>query len=517
MLKSLGNLACPNFSARKLVLIQLAGGNDGLNTIVPINQYDSYAQFRPNLHLSLGGTNGLIQLDSGLPLEKQVGLHPALTGFKNLYENGLLQIVQGVGYPNTNKSHFKSTDLWLSGGDGMSPNFDIPNGWVGRFLENQYPDQLQANYPLGIQLGSGDASLGFDGEHEHHLSVNINTQDANGYYSELNGQSGTAPNPIPNSEYGDKLRYILNVDSAANQYQAAVTSAFNSGNNTCQYPDTELANQLKTAAKFISGGLATKIYLVRLKGFDNHENQVRPEGSHLGIHANLLQELSSAVNAFMLDLHKQQLSDDVIALTFSEFGRKIAENGNLGTDHGEVAPLFIFGKAIQPGIKGNNINLSEASEENNFQVQTIQYDYRAIFGTLLQDWMGSSNVVLDHSLFDSYLQRGYTEGKIDQTLQVAYVVPDYCRGDATPPKNVSEPRFYPNPCDTVVHLDLGPDLLLYKLALYSERGRLVWERWNTTTEFNFTFSVTDLAVGLYIAKTTTNHGVYTAKIYVMRN
>lgn len=517
MLKQVGTLACPNFSNRKLVLIQLAGGNDGINTLVPMNQYDTYAQFRPTLRLPLGGTHGLIQLDGSLAPEKQLGLHPALTGFKNLYENGLLQIIQGVGYPNTNKSHFKSTDLWLSGGDGTTPNFDIQSGWTGRFLENQFPDQLQANYPLGIQLGSGDASLGFDGEHEHHLAININTQDANGYYSELNGQSGTAPNPIPNSEYGDKLRYILEVDSAANHYQTAVTTAFTKGKNVVQYPDTDLANQLKTVAKFISGDLETKIYLVRLKGFDNHENQVRPEGSHLGIHANLLQELSSAVNAFMLDLHKQQRSDEVLALTFSEFGRKIAENSNYGTDHGEVAPLFVFGKAIQPGVKGTNPNLSEATEENNFQVQTIQHDYRDVFGTLLQDWMGSSTAVLDRTLYDANLQRGFAQTKIEQVLQAPYAVPDFCRGDATPPKNVAEPRFYPNPCDNVVHLDLGPDLHLYKLALYSDRGRLVVERWNTTSDFNFSFSVADLAAGLYIAKTTTNHGVFTSKIYVVRN
>jgi hypothetical protein len=131
--------------------------------------------------------------------------------------------------------------------------------------------------------------------------------------------------------------------------------------------------------------------------------------------------------------------------------------------------------------------------------------------------MGSSTAVLDRTLYDANLQRGFAQTKIEQVLQAPYAVPDFCRGDATPPKNVAEPRFYPNPCDTVVHLDLGPDLLLYKLALYSDRGRLVVERWNTTSDFNFSFSVADLAAGLYIAKTTTNHGVFTSKIYVVRN
>ena len=161
LFKSAGMDTCPNVNGKKIVLIQLAGANDGLNTVVPINQYDAYAALRPNIKLSNTGSAGIINLDTTLPLANQVGLHPSLTGFKSLYDNGLMRLVQGVGYPEQDKSHFKSTDLWLTGGDGTPANNILDSGWVGRFLENYYANFLTANFPLGIQLGSSENSLGF--------------------------------------------------------------------------------------------------------------------------------------------------------------------------------------------------------------------------------------------------------------------------------------------------------------------------------------------------------------------
>ena len=174
LFKSAGMTECPNSSAKKLVFIQLAGANDGLNTIVPINQYDTYATLRPNIKLNnVGMTNGIINLDSTLALTDQVGLHPSLIGFKNLYDKGFMRIIQGVGYPSQDKSHFKSTDLWLTGGDGTMANNNLDSGWTGRFLENYYTNFLNSDFPLGIQLGSSDNSLGFHGEIEHGMSLNI--------------------------------------------------------------------------------------------------------------------------------------------------------------------------------------------------------------------------------------------------------------------------------------------------------------------------------------------------------
>jgi uncharacterized protein (DUF1501 family) len=175
LFKSAGMTSCPNVNAKKIVLVQLSGANDGLNTVVPLNQYDIYAALRPSIKLNNAGqTNGVINLDSTLPLANQIGLHPSLTGFKSLYDRGLMRVIQGVGYASQDKSHFKSTDLWLTGGDGTAANNNIDSGWIGRFLENYYSNFLTANFPLGIQLGSSDNSLGFHGEVEHGMSININ-------------------------------------------------------------------------------------------------------------------------------------------------------------------------------------------------------------------------------------------------------------------------------------------------------------------------------------------------------
>jgi uncharacterized protein (DUF1501 family) len=213
LFKSAGMTTCPNINNKKIVLIQLAGANDGINTVVPLNQYDIYANLRPTIKLNNTGLNSVINLDTTVPLQNQVGLHPSLVGFKSLYDSGLMRLIQGVGYPIQDKSHFKSTDLWLTGGDGTAANNSLDSGWVGRFLENYYANFLTANFPLGIQLGSSENSLGFHGEEEHGMSLNINGQDPSGFYSVVNGLGGPAPTTIPNSEYGDLIQYILNNDT----------------------------------------------------------------------------------------------------------------------------------------------------------------------------------------------------------------------------------------------------------------------------------------------------------------
>ncbi|MFY8066171.1 MAG: DUF1501 domain-containing protein, partial [Flavobacterium sp.] len=431
LFNSAGLKTCPNVNAKKIVLIQLSGANDGLNTVVPINQYDTYAALRPNIKLNnVGGSNGIINLDSTLPLENQVGLHPALTGFKNLYDNGLMRLIQGVGYPIQDKSHFKSTDLWLTGGDGTPANNVLESGWVGRFLENYFANFLTANFPLGIQLGSSENSLGFHGEIEHGMSLNINGQDPSGFYSIVNGLGGIAPTTIPNSEYGDLIQYILNNDTSTNTYAQTISAAFNAGSNSITYANTSLSNQLKTVAKFISGGLETKVYLVKISGFDTHNLQVASNTTtHTGSHADLLTQVSEAVTNFITDLNNQNIGDDVLAVTFSEFGRKAGENGNLGTDHGEIAPMFVFGSSLNAGISGTNINLSEAIAGNNFQIQTVQHDYRRVFSTILQDWFGVSNPTLDLTFYDHTNNIGFAGNKISSLINTQNSVPPSCYND----------------------------------------------------------------------------------------
>ena len=523
LFKSAGMTTCPDVNAKKIVLIQLAGANDGLNTLVPLNQYDAYASLRPNIKLNnVGASNGLINLDTTLALENQVGLHPSLTGFKSLYDSGFMRVIQGVGYPSQDKSHFKSTDLWLTGGDGTQANNNLESGWMGRFLESYYSDFLTADFPLGIQLGSSDNSLGFHGEVEHGMSININGQDPSGFYSIVNGLGGAPPTNIPNSEYGNLIQFILDSDNETNIYAQAISTAFNSGTNSAAvtYPSTSLANQLKSVARFISGGLQTKVYLVKIGGFDTHDAQVATNTTtHLGEHADLLTQVSEAINCFITDLNSQNLGDDVIAVPFSEFGRKAGENGNLGTDHGEIAPMFVFGKSINPGISGTNINLSEAVLANNFQVQTVQHDYRRVFSTILQDWFGASNQTLDLTFYDHTINSSYANNKVSDLIKTANTVPASCYTDSLLTVNDfvkgNDIVVYPNPSFESISINTNNNPI-YVVSVYSIDGKFITSYKNPMSSDNFTINVQDLAVGLYTIKVDTNYGSFTKKVIVRR-
>ncbi len=521
MFKAVGMNTCPNVYGRKLVLIQLAGANDGLNTIVPLNQYDAYATLRPTIKLSNTGTNALINLDTTLPLSNQVGLHPIMTGFKSLYDTGFMRVIQGVGYPTQDKSHFKSTDLWLTGGDGTAANNNVGSGWMGRFLENYYENYLTANYPLAIELGSSDNSLGFHGVEEHGMSLNISGQDPSGFYNIVNGLGGVAPTNIPNSEYGDLIQFILGNDTTTNTYAQSVSNAFNAGSNGVTYPNTNLANQLKSVARFISGGLNTKVYLVKLTGFDTHDTQVtNATSTHTGAHAGLLQQLSEAVTAFMNDLNGQNIADDVLAVTFSEFGRKAAENANLGTDHGEIAPMFVFGKAILPGISGNNVNLAEAVATNNYQIQTVQHDYRRVFGTILQDWLGTSTQTLNLTFYDQTNQTGFATQKITPFFDTNAIVPASCYTNAVLSDNefVTSKTFvmYPNPASNIVNFETNSLESIYQINIYSLDGKQVILAKNPSITNNLTIDCSSLTNGTYVVNIVTNTQKISKKLIIKK-
>jgi uncharacterized protein (DUF1501 family) len=519
LFKSAGMETCPNINAKKIVLIQLAGANDGLNTIVPINQYDQYASLRPKIKLSNSGANGTINLDTKLSLENQVGLHPNLSKFKNLYDSGLMRVIQGVGYPIQDKSHFKSTDLWLTGGDGTPANNILDSGWVGRFLENYYYNYLTANFPLGIQLGSSENSLGFHGEEQHGMALNINGQNPSGFYNIINGLGGAPPNNIPVSEYGNLLKYILDNDTSTDTYAKTIQTAFNSGSNSSIYPNTSLANQLKTVAKFISGGLQTKVYLVKIGGFDTHNLQVASSAdSHLGTHANLLTQISEAIHSFITDLNSQNIGEDVIAVTFSEFGRKAAENGNLGTDHGEIAPMFVFGSSIAPGVSGTNINLNEAVLGNNYQVQTVQHDYRRVFSTILQDWFGTNDTTLDLTFYNNTTNSGYSNAKIANMIKSQNLVPPSCYSNKTLGltdfESKNEVIVYPNPTSEIIVVHATNNI--NSITMFTIDGRNIQTYKNPLTSTEFTINVQNLSAGLYTLKVNTDNGIFSKKIIVRR-
>ena len=478
MLKSVNINSC-DVSNRKLVLINLAGGNDGLNTTIPINDYDTYANLRPSIKISDSGSNSYLTLDNTLPDNQLIGLHPALTGFKSLYDKGWMRVLQSVGYPAQNKSHFASTDLYSTGNDGNSWSNGNESGWIGRFMETYYANELNNLYPLGVQIGSNKTSLGFHGETEHGLAINISGQDPSGFYSELNGLGGAPPSVIANSDYGLELQYIIDTDRLSNQYSQAISNAFNSGNNTNSYPDTDLSNQLKTVARLISGGLETKIYIVRIGGFDTHNNQNNNENTIEGKHNDLLTEVSEAIRSFFVDLDSQSLSDDVVGLTFSEFGRKAKENGNFGTDHGEIAPMFVFGKPVNGGVSGNNVDLSEATSDNNFQLETVQFDYRQIFGTLLQNFLGSNDTVIDTAFFNYTNNQSFTNSKINELIKDSFSVGVDCYNQTlslnefNPQTPHKEWFVYPNPVRNLLQVHSAKELTTIQYRVLNNRSQII--------------------------------------------
>jgi uncharacterized protein (DUF1501 family) len=490
-------------SNRKLVLINLAGGNDGLNTIIPINYYDIYSNLRPSIKVPSSGINSYINLDETLDENQQIGLHPSLTGIKNLYDNDLLRIIQSVGYPSQNKSHFASTDIYSTANDGNSWNNGNNSGWIGRFMESYYADLIQNSFPLGVEIGSKSNSLGFHGESEHGLSVNINGQDPSGFYSLISGMAGEPPNNIPISDYGHELEYIIQTDALSNMYSEAISNSFNNGQNAVSYPDTDISNQLKTVARLISGGLESKVYMVKLSGFDTHFGQNQAENDILGDHNDLLTKLSSAVAAFMNDLSAMNLKNDVVGLTYSEFGRKAAENGSLGTDHGETAPMFVFGAPVKGGVSGLNPDLNEANENNGYQIQTVQFDYRDTLGTLLQDYLGADNLALDATFFNNTLNQSFSETKIDDLIKSEFSVATNCYSNSLTNNNDRKKIFYIiNPVyNDLIIKSKNQEYSSFKYELYDLNSKLVSKG---NSRINESISISHLINGIYILNILTN-------------
>ncbi len=490
---------CPNISNRKLVLINLAGANDGLNTIIPISEYSTYAALRPDIKVPESGTNKYITLDGTLPNNQQVGLNPILTGFKSLYDAGSLRIMQSVGYPSQNKSHFKSTDIYLSGNDGNSILNGGETGWIGRFMELYYSDLLLETFPLAVEIGSNKTSLGFHGEEAHGMSLNITGQDPSGFYNILNGLGGEPPINIPNSDYGKQLEFLKNTDALSNTYAQSISTAFDSGQNDVTYPDTDLADQLKTVARLISGDLGSKVYMVRISGFDTHNEQVQASGDILGEHHNLLNQLSTGIEAFMSDLKSQNLADDVVGLTFSEFGRKAKQNGNLGTDHGEVAPMFVFGNPVAGGVSGTNPDLTEATSSNNYQIQTVQYDYRQTFGTLLQDFLGADNSIIDATFFNHSVNDSFTNLKLPEILNEP--LSSSCLATLSNEDSLKEKKnwlLHPSPFSDFINFSSIEKASSVSYNLYNSSGILIMNK--TTQLVNGTSSINlkHLTSGIYI-------------------
>ena len=372
---------------RVLVLIQLDGGNDGLNTLVPLDQYDNLMQVRPNL---------VIPDAKLLKVTPNNALHPAMSGIRGLYEEGKVGIIQGVGYENPNRSHFRSTDIWNTGSSAETVETE---GWLGRFLDTRFPDfpdgYPNADQPAPFAVVMGTSVSETCQGRAANFSIAINDIDN---VSQLPGAVAGAELSTP---YGAELEWLRQTIEQSNQYAATITEAVDRGSSTATYDDeNELAQKLRSVARLISGGLGTKIYIVQLGGFDTHANQVSGDDPSVGTHANLLKTLSDAVASFQQDLASLGIEERVVGMTYSEFGRRIRSNASNGSDHGDAAPLFVFGSCVNAGITGQNPEIDPAVGIG--EAVPFQYDFRNVYGSVLMDWFGVGEGTVQELLLDDF-------------------------------------------------------------------------------------------------------------------
>lgn len=357
-----------------LVIVQLQGGNDGLNMVIPLDNYSNYYNARSNVAIA---ENQVLRLSGN----DHTGLHPALTGVQAMYEEGKVGIVQSVGYPEPNFSHFRATDIWMS---GSSSNEVLLSGWGGRLLDYEYPN-FPVGYPnstmpdpLGIQIGSV-TSLVFQGPS---VTMGMSISNPTSFYNMLSG----VEDPAPNSYAGKELQYVRQVAKQTSAYSTVVKNAALSVTQQASYPDDNpLGDQLKIVARLIKGGLKTKIYMVSYGSFDTHSLQAESNNTSTGRHASLLKTVSDALKAFQDDLKYLGIEDRVMGMTFSEFGRRIKSNSSAGTDHGAAAPLIVFGTNAIRMVHGTNPEIpGNVTVNDNIP---MQFDFRSVYASLLQDWL----------------------------------------------------------------------------------------------------------------------------------
>jgi len=352
-----------------LVIVQLTGGNDGLNTVIPFADADYY-KLRPTIQIAK---------DQVRKLDDSFGLHPSLEGFAGLHQSGALCAVHGVGYPNPSQSHFRSMDIWQAASMAES----LSEGWVGKAMKKGVNTGA-----FHVAAGNESAPLALNGAparvpsitsiEDFQLKVAAATgSDKRNQKSVIEGAA-----KVPTSQPGPLdfvQRTALNTYASSKRLQEI-------GNNYVPketYPQTPLANRLKLAAQLIDADLGARVFYVSIDGFDTHANQ----GGQAGAHANLLSEVSGAITAFYKDLAARGHKDRLLVMTFSEFGRRAKENGSKGTDHGSGAPMFLVGGKVKAGFVGKHPSLTRLEDGN--LVHAI--DFRQVYASVLDGWLGVSS------------------------------------------------------------------------------------------------------------------------------
>jgi uncharacterized protein (DUF1501 family) len=420
---------------RVLVLVQLAGGNDGLNTIVPF-VHDTYYRDRPQLAIP---KNEVINING------EVGFNPALLPLQPLYDNATFAVVQGVGYPNPDRSHFRSTDIWLTG----SGSDEVENtGWLGRYFDLVCPpgEECGTFGPPAIQIGLS-SSLALLGREQKGIALQNPLQ-----FYELVQRQGSGHNPTPQPEpltpAGKELEFLRDTAAAAFEFAGDIVKAYESRQNLVEYPNESLAAQLRIVARMIAGGLSTRVYIVSQRGYDTHAVQANA-------HRLLLDELATSILAFYQDLAALGVADRVVGICFSEFGRRVKENASAGTDHGTAAPVLLFGNPVNGGLHGPHPSLTDLQQGDLKHV----FDFRQIYASLLEQWLvGDATAVLGEAFTTLPLIKTTTKVEERQTIPESYFLA----------------QNYPNPFNPQTTIEFGlPKTTHVQLIILNALGREV--------------------------------------------
>jgi len=356
---------------RILVVVQLGGGNDGLNTVIPLGN-DAYYRVRPNL---------AIPQKDVLRVTDDLGFHPNLAGLKGLYDQGAMAIVQGVGYPNPSRSHFKSMEIWHTADpEGRVVRY----GWVGRYFDSKCPVCEQPT--VGVNIG---ASMPLAMQAESGMGVSLETPEAYQWMPTMGGLGDREEQelfrllnaPAPGANEPGTVDFLRHTAMNAFVSTAQVRSAVSAYKGSVEYANTRFAYSMKLIAQMIAGKLPTKVYYANMTGFDTHAAQ-------RGAHETLLTQFAEGVASFYKDLETQGNADRVLVLAFSEFGRRVSENGSGGTDHGTAAPMFLFGKGLKGGFYGSQPSLTDLTDGDLKHA----IDFRSVYATVLDRWLGADPI-----------------------------------------------------------------------------------------------------------------------------
>lgn len=528
-----------------LVILQLHGGNDGLNAVIPVEQYDTYYSRRANIAIpAKSGVRRMIELDRTLASPDQVGLHPDMIDMKELYDMGRMKIVQGVSYERNNGSHFRGRDIWFMGG-GFDDFFS--SGWVGRYLQQEfapltYPDQFPNEDmpdPLAIEMGN-DVSLIFHQSGNIPTSISLGSDPESlanlidqleGFEDEGLDPRGRPPEFLNNSPYGKELNWILGLEDKSEEYAGRLVEVYqNASSTTVTYPErypfnaprgslrNGLSGQLQLVARLLDGGGAglgvkTKVFLLRIGGFDNHAGQVESYDPTMGVHAARLYHIASAMKAFQADLRTRGIEDKVLTLTTSEFGRRITSNGSFGTDHGTGAPMFIFGRGVTPGMLGTNPDLSPGI--NNV---SMQFDYRRIYANLLHDWMGVDKETITNDIFfNNFIDGTDTNGNQLAALDLANSDFITSTGDFVA-KRFKLNDCYPNPARNKTRISYQVNAVTHvRVSILDQKGNLVKDIVNEQKvpgEYETEVDLSKLTAGVYLYRLETGIINETKKLVV---